>query len=428
MATSARVRKWLDKKDGRAESTRQTQQRQLERFLRKTGLTEDTLLSAARSREKIERVADAFVDAEKTAGRRPAYALAVWYGVKSFLDNAGVPVAYNPALTPAEMEPADFESRRVPTPEELRRLIDSVSLRNRSICLFLASSAVRVGVLGTGAGADRPSDGLRLENLPDLDIETGLFKKKPPLVFVPPRLSKNGKPYMTAISTEAATVLEGYLAQRIRSGEELGRKSPVFIPDPRGTDRKARTIEGYRTLNRNGLSNSVSEWFAAVAPPGVHWTAHTLRAWASSRLESAESQGLISRTRREFFLGHSLGVDGTYNLNRPLSPEAQEDIRATYQKVESFLSTAPVSHGGRDIGTLKLLLEILGVPEGKVSEEELRDATPEELKALARKYLGQGAAPAQRVVSNGEIPTLLSQGWTFVATLEGSQAILRPPE
>jgi integrase len=409
---------------GRAESTKLGQVRQLERFLNRTGLSEDQLLAAAKDPRRIAKLADGYVDSEKKAGRRPTYALAVWYSVKNFLKSAGVVVPHNPPLDPEEMEPVDFESRRVPTQAELRQLIDGLSLQYRGIALVLATSGVRIGAIAKGVG----SDGLRLENLPDLDPSTGKFAAKPPLIVVPARLSKNKKPYVTAMTSESAGVVETCLSQRLRAGEKLGPKSPLFTPDPRGRVRELRTKEGDRTFNRNALSGSLSKRFSKMSPPGVRWTGHTLRAWCSSRLESAESQGVISRTRREFFMGHSLGVDGKYNLDRPLSEEKREEIRESYRKVEPFLSTVPSdSHVGRDVGMLKALLELLGVPEGKISEGELKDATPEQLKELAQKYRGQTADARQRVVTNGEIPKLLGEGWTFVATLSPEQVVLAPP-
>jgi integrase len=442
MAESPKVREWLEREDGRAETTKRGQLRQLERFLRKLGMSEGELLKAARDPERIRKIADGFVRSERKAGRRPAYALAVWYGVKSFLSSAGVPVPYSPVLTSRDTEPVDLGSRRVPTPEELRRLVDSVSLRNRAIVLFIASSGVRIGVIATEVGSDGRSDGLRLENLPDLDLTKGTFAAKPALVLVPPRLSKNGKAYVTFLSTEAATVLEGCLDQRLRSGEKFELKTPVFVPDPRGVDREARTAEGFRTLNHNGLSTSVSEWFAAVAPKGVSWTAHTLRAWCSSRLESAESQGLISRTRREFFLGHSLGVDGTYNLSRPLSADAREELRKSYARVESFLSViAPSKEDSRSELVRSLATAIEQATGGK-TDGSLRG---EDLVRALRDALGAGAVPKpaeavavpvaavdppkrpneERSIGADLVGRYLESGWSFRSPLNSHLAVVR---
>jgi len=445
MADSARVREWIEREDGRAESTRYGQVRQLERFLRKTGMTEAELVRAAKDPERIRKVADGFVRSERQAGHRPAYALSVWYGVKSFLDSAGAPVAYNPALKKADMEPADLASRRVPTADELRRLVDSVSLRNRAIVLFLASSGVRVGVIAKGSEGEQEeaSDGLRLENLYDIDVATGKFAVKPVLVSVPPRLSKNGSAYMTAISTEAATVLENYLDQRIRGGEKLSPKSPIFIPDPRGADREARTAEGYRTMNRNGLSNSIAEWFSAVAPAGIRWTAHSLRAWCSTRLETAESQGLISRTRREFFLGHALGVDGTYNLSRPLSPEAREELRESYRQVEEFVTIISPSKEDAKSELIRSLATAIEQATGKKTDGSLRG---EDLVKALRDALGAASAEPEPVKGPAVIPSgipppkrsneqrsvdaeavgrYLDSGWSFVSPLNSHLAIVR---
>lgn len=59
----------------------------------------------------------------KKAGRRPAYALAVSNGLKSFLEGTGAIVPYNPALTPEQAEPKHPESRPGPTGDELRALL-----------------------------------------------------------------------------------------------------------------------------------------------------------------------------------------------------------------------------------------------------------------------------------------------------------------
>jgi integrase len=406
----------MRRRDGRAESTRQSQIHQLERFLRKTGLTEAALLKATGDRKRIERIADGFIDSEKKAGRRPAYALAVWFGVKSFLDSAGHPVAHNPSLTPAEMAPADIASRRVPTQAELRRLLDTLSLRNRAVVLMLATSGVRIGVLATGI----ESDGLRLESLPDLDLRSGEFKAKPPLLFIPARLSKNGRPYMTAISTEAAGVIETYLSQRLAAGEKLSPKTPLFVPDARGLGRAARTAEGFRTLNRNALCNAMSEALAKVAPPGIHWTAHTLRAWCSSRLESAESQGLISRTRREFFMGHALGVDGIYNLDRPLSEDAREELRASYAKVEAFLTTSVTKSDDQLQSVLRFVLMGAGVDEKVI--DEMGVLSVESATEVIRKVGAGRKAEVVHPMRAGEqklVPVGEADAWIATGEWEG---------
>jgi integrase len=437
MNDSQLVREW-QKERGHAPSTKHTNLNAYRRFLARTGLSEADLIQAAKDSKRIRRIADSFIDSEKKAGRRPAYALTMWFAAKSFLDSAGVPVAYNPSLTPEEQEPKDVASRRVPTQVELRRLVDILSLRNRAIVLTLASSGMRVGVLGNGNEGGGNSDGLRLESLPDLDIRTGEFRVKPPLIVVPARLSKSGRAYTTSMSTEAAGVVETMLAQRIASGERLEARSPLFVPDARGADREARTAEGFRTLNRNYLCNMISEAFAKVAPPGIHWTAHTLRAWCSSRLESAESQGLISRTRREWFLGHALGsIDVRYNLTRPLSAEATEELRASYAKVESFVNiVVPREEILRPL--LSAVQEALGEksdPSRSMSAEEIREVLTRLLGTARSTHLGRpgdaippaSRANEQRAVEAELVGRYLELGWEFKSPLNGHLAVVAWP-
>jgi hypothetical protein len=246
------------------------------------------------------------------------------------------------------------------------------------------------------------------------------------LIHVPARLSKNALGYVTfGPLSEAGEAVLSHLAERARAGEKLGPKRPLPGLSALGARNVAhKGVGGFLTTKSVTI-----EIRKAIRVSGVG--GGKLRPYAAGRCYYS-TQSIVGRMQpdvREATMGHNLGVSGRYNLSKKLPEHVISTMRDAYEEAMPALLTAPQQKAGRDVGTLKLLFEeVLGVPEGKISEEELRDATPEELKTLTRKYLGQGATQPQRVVSNGEVPKLLGERWTFVATLADDQVILRPPE
>lgn len=427
LLANADIQEWI--KDHRNPSTAKVQLEQLELFSRRTGLDPAAIVGLAGERPSKNfrgKVLD-WVEGERLAGRPDLYIRTIWYSVKSWLRFNEVRLEWSPPLAPQPA--ATLESERVPSPQELRLLLSVLSTRDRAAVLILASSGIRIGVLANRFVAA----GLTLESLPDLVLagKSPHFTRTPAILHVPSALSKTRKEYYTFITSEAAEALVAYLHERRSRGEKLTSDSAVIGPEPRASHAHFRR-DRKETLFISGksLGNVIRVGLRKVMSKGVRVRPHTLRSWTSSQLELAERQGKVTRSVREYFLGHNLkSVELRYNLGKKLSPESLEELREVYARCEPFLSTVPSnSQGGRDIGTLKLLLELLGVPEGKVSEADLKDATPEQLKEIARKYMGQASVVRQTVVSNGDIPRLLGEGWTFVAALPGDQVILSPPE
>jgi hypothetical protein len=272
------------------------------------------------------------------------------------------------------------------------------------------------------------TDGLRVRDLVDIKIDlrarTVSWSRVPARVIVRQELSKAHHEFSTFLTAENAELVAEYLGARLRpsadwkKGEKLGPETPVISP----------TSDGHHFIRTTNIGDILRN---AIRKAGLPDRPYVFRTTFQTRLASAEADGQLPHRFATFWMGHTGEMTSRYAEQRgDLAPETVEEMREAFHRCEPFFSSTTPSeaHGGRDIENLKLLLEILGVPEGKVSEKELRDATPEELKALARKHLGQGAVLRQRVVSNGDIPKLLGEGWTFVAALEGSQAVLRPPE
>jgi integrase len=419
------VRSWYN--DHAKVGTATTQLDQLELFLRRTNLELRELVELAKKppAKRLKEIVNSFVRHEQAAGRKSRYILNVWWGVRSFLASQAAAPGWNPKIEKTEADEDDV-ARTVPSHQQLREIASAVkSGRDRAVVLLLASSGLRIGVLAT---QHAPADGLRLKHLPDLKFDSEpIFEKVPFAVRVPAYLSKGKNAYYTFGSREAADAVLSYLKERIQSGEALTLESPLILPDTRGRLSERRAKDGASFMVRKALAERVKKAMSRVAPPTAGWHAHTLRAWFSTQMESCESKGLVSRTRREFFMGHSLGVDGQYNVERPLSPEKVDELRASYAKCEPFLSTTPVSDSN-DGATrvLRALLVARGHPKEDAEKLDIGSMSDTELEALFKK-LGASTKRAEKAVAVDEVPRLLDAGWEFVAPLNGSMAVLRSP-
>jgi integrase len=406
------VRRWYENLARGSRATADINLRRLSALCDSLGVT-----PAALARLEEKQLHDRFLDFVSTEEKREvagSYIVRTLKAGKSWLLHNGTKLN-RPIKVRGAKDTPSLKDERVPTQEELRGIMLAGTARIRVACALVAFAGLRPEVLGNYIG----TDGLTLADFPELKISnSGVeFATTPALVRVRPELSKNSNGYLSFLSAEGCEYLKQYLEERVRAGEKLGPGTDLIHPDRAGK----RFI---RTVN---IGDAIR---TAIRGAGFPWRPYVLRHYFDTQLLTAESKGKVAHDFRVYWMGHVGSIDARYTTNKRQVPkEFLEEMRAAYKRCEPFLSTLPsAGQGGRDIGTLKLLLEILGVPEGKVSEDELRDATPEELKALARRYLGQGAVLPQRVVSNGEIPKLLGEGWTFVALLEGSQAILRPPD
>ncbi len=421
----ADIQGWI--KDHRSPSTAKVQLEQLELFCRRSGLDPATIVSLASEKPNKalrSRVLD-WVEAERKAGRPDLYIKTNWYAVKSWLRFNEVGIEWSP---PLDAQPAaTLDSERVPTSEELRRLLSVLSSRDRAAVLILVSSGVRVGVLANRFEAG----GLTLESLPDLVLGGRVphFSKTPAILHVPAKLSKTRKEYYTFISTEAAESVVAYLQERRSRGEKLGPGSAVIGPEPKASHAHfRRDREDTLFISGKSLGNVIRVGLRKVMPRGVRVRPHTLRAWTSTQLELAERQGKVTRSLREYFLGHNLkSVELRYNLGKKLSPESVEELRAVYAHCEPFLSTTvrgpetSAEEIQREAAVL-LLTSFKGKTEAE-ARRMVEGRTGPELADLLRS----SAKPREQAVPVGDVPKLLGDGWEFVSALSGTMAVVRGP-
>lgn len=363
-----------------------------------------------------------FITDEERKGRAGSYIQSTVKAVKSWLVHNGVKLSLPLRIHGAADTPS-LREERTPTQVELRSILLSATPRDRVSCALMAFSGVRPEVLGNYRG----NDGLRLGDLKDLVLRgrSVSFSRLPALIEVRKELSKADHRYFTFLGKEASDYVRQYLEERLRSGEKLGPESDLIHPKGTGGSRDKAFVT--TTNVGDGVRNS-------IRGAGFKWRPYVLRAYFDTQLLMAESRGKLAHDYRVFWMGHKGSMEARYTTNKGrLSEELLEDMRAAYKRCEPVLSTAaPTTSNDEAVNhALRLLLIARGVPEKTLEGVDFGGKSDEEITGLLKKL---GASPSvasgkasERAVPVDEVPTLLDVGWTFVAPLNGSMAVLRAP-
>jgi len=235
--------------------------------------------------------------------------------------------------------------------DEIIRVMKISGLREKAIIATMASGGFRL----------HAALNLQLKHFRD-----DIFDSSLPCyaVEIPETLSKEGEPYLTFISTEAAEYIRSYLIHRQESGEEIGPESYLFVTKNKGTPLSDRRFENmWRQLCRSAgldLRPVPIKGYHAVGKKGggtrlekgsvrYNTRVHSLRKF----FKTACSVSGVDRMASEAFLGHTLtkfGVESLYDF----CITRQEWLREEYLKVlpnVTFLKKVPtlkvVNHEAR---------------------------------------------------------------------------------
>ncbi len=217
------------------------------------------------------------------------------------------------------------ERERIPTKEELSRILRIATLRERVAISLMAFSGFRPEVLGNIDG----SEGLTIGDISNLSIEHGKveFNVVPAQINVKPELSKIRTRYFSFLGPEGCEYLKEYLETRIGTGERITKDSPVILPvEKQSLEKKNRFLMTTLSLRRIK---------ATIVKAGFNWRPYIFRVYFGTNLDTAESKGMITHPWRQFVMGHKGDIEETYTKREGIIDEGREQ----YSKCLKFLET-----------------------------------------------------------------------------------------
>ncbi|GIU71451.1 MAG: hypothetical protein KatS3mg003_0930 [Candidatus Nitrosocaldaceae archaeon] len=338
------IARWYKHLARSSKNTAEVRAKHLELFLRESWLNAHELLMIAREDSNILRnLCYDYIAYLEDKGRSLGYIECIFKAVKSWLrfNDLELPSSVKIKSMPSNVS----NNERIPDEDEYTDMINRAELRARAIIALLSKSGIRPQVIGNVDA----SDGLRLKDMPDIEVINGkaICKQYPCMIRVRAELSKNRKPYITFLSKQGVRYLLAYLNDRLKNGEVLNDDSAIITWDNRhkyGYPRHRKT--------RFLITNSISDEVRKVIKP-YKFRPYVFRSFFDTQLLLAESKGRINRDFRQFFMGHSGDIEHVYTLHKGILPESLiKEMRDAYARCEEFLDLE-ISNKDKEVEELR---------------------------------------------------------------------------
>jgi hypothetical protein len=319
-----------------------------------------------------------------------------------------------------------YDDEIIPNQEELARILDSANQREKAAVGLVAFSGIRIEVLGNIDG----TDGLKVQDIPDLVIDGKLvhFARIPAMITVRRTLSKAGIKYFTFLSEEGCRYLKDYLEYRLRLGfeKELTLQSPIITA---GLSQRSYIGEHISTRK---ASDAIRRPMRAA---GFKWRPYVLRRYFDTRMMNAESAKLIIKDFRVFWMGHKGDIEHTYTLNKKLSDDIIDRMRASYSKAAAgYLESTRQDHRTRvaafrsELNRSALLAAGYAEKEIALGSINFANISAEQLANLVYEKVREqdkSTSLRQKVVYLGDLRQYLTEGWQVVGRLPGEKAVIK---
>ncbi len=311
------------------------------------------------------------------------------------------------------------EDERVPSKEEISRLLRKATSRGRVSISLMAYAGLRPESLGNYEG----TDGLRLKDIKGLRLLENIeFDKIPLMVNVKSMLSKARHQYFSFLGEEGTTYIKEYLEERKRQGEQLEYDSPLLQLDP-----KKEYVRRNGFLRTTLITRDIRD---AINGAGLKMRPYVLRAYFSTALDIAESKGLISHPWRQFIMGHKGDIEARYSTNKRLPPDMIEEMRESYRKCLKFLETriSDVSEDNAKLFLQQQLLSAVGYRQEEIDKIDLTSVSNEDFQQLLRDKVAGAMSDngaKQKVIPVSDIEQYISEGYDFEAVLPNGKAVMR---
>lgn len=419
------VERWFDNLAAKSLLTASVYLRTLGHYCELNGTDPKAIIRVARTKAFRDGFMD-FVRKLEKEGKAGSYVARFKKVLQSWLSFSGLNVELKVNIA-GEYDTPTIANEKVPSKEELDRIIRMATPRARVSVALMAFSGLRPQSLGNHNG----SDGIRLGDFAEAKItrEGVEFAKVPAMLVVRKGLSKVRRQYFTFMPEQALTYIREYLEKRAKSGQTLEKDSPLLGLDARGPSKNEFLITAL-------VTRDIKE---AILNAGFSWRPYVLRAYSDTSMIIAESRGKVSHPYLQFMMGHKGDIEARYSTNKGrLPPDMIEDMRKCYKDCEPFLSTAvqPLEQTSvvkeaklEAIKSIAKNLFGMNLLEVKVErEEELgrKLELDEEIELLESRMKKFRENPdPQRIVGEDELEAYLAEGWQFVSVLPSRKILIR---
>ena len=327
------VRRWYDNSRRSSILNAGVRLRRLNLFCERVNVTPASLVEKGRADPTdVENILLDHVSWMEKQGYAPGYSAGMIKAIKSWLEYNHVEIKRKIKVKDADV-PVSIQDEQIPERGQLADILGSADSKSRAAISLMAFAGIRPQVMGM---ADR-SDGLRISDLPDLEIDgrNVRFARTPAIVVVRRQLSKTRNKYFTFLTEEGCRHVVGYIRHRIAGGEILESDSPLIAVDT-GYKAKGRRKNGNAFLTTTAISSGIRKAIRRV----VKVRPYVLRAYFDSQLLLAESHGCMTHAYRQFFMGHKGDMEARYTTNKGrLTDQMTEDMRRAFEQSQMFLTT-----------------------------------------------------------------------------------------
>ena len=323
------VKRWYDNLARKSRNTAEVAVRRLSIFCELNKTTPMALLQLPK-KEIVNMLLDNVTNLEKQdyAG---SYIMGITKAVKSWLKQNEIKFEQSINVKDPKGTPT-LANERVPIPSEVDAILANGDWRAKTECSLIAYSGVRLESLGN----DNATDGIVLNDLPDLDLAKLEFTVIPARIVVRKSISKAGHQYFSFMNERACKFIIEYLKYRKSLGEKLSKQSPLI----RATGRKlvSKYVPEDKRDSPFVCTSTVSgELRNIIRKAGYSWRPYVLRAYFDSQLLIAESNGKIAGRFTSFFMGHVGDIEDTYTTKKQLTEDMLSEMREAYHRASEFL-------------------------------------------------------------------------------------------
>ncbi len=415
------LKRWYENLKAHSVITADTYFRHLLLWCERDNTNPTELLELARRDDFRYRVMD-IIRKFETEGKAGSYISYVEKPLISWLKFNGVNVKLSINIKD-ENRNIRSENERVPSKEELGKILRMATPRARVSISLMAFSGLRPEALGDYEGTDC----VRLSDIEGVKISsTGVeFEKIPAKIRIRSNLSKARNEYFTFLGKEGLDYLAEYLGKRVLEEEKLTFNSPVLQLDPKGE--KKRGKERNEHLRTALVARDIKK---AIVNAGFNWRPYVLRAYFSTALDIAESKGLISHPWRQFIMGHKGDIEARYSTNKRLPPDMIEEMRESYKKCLKFLETriSEVSEDNAKLFLQQQLLSAVGYKQEEIDKIDLTNISNEDFQQLLRDKVAGAMTEngaKQKVIPVKDVEKYIQEGYDFEAVLPNGKAVMR---